>query len=738
MDYFFKKISKNIEVFVNCCRMLMFTGNSFNSVILRGSYMQKKVFSKAFNNLYKKNYTIIIKILIISLILVPALIITANPVSASESIRIGTYDNKPLLFEENDQIKGFMIDLMNYIADKEDWDFEFIHSSWENSLNNLKNKQVDMLVAIAYSEERDEIFDFTNESFLTNWGQIYSHKNINIQSLFDLEGKKVAVLKEDIYYVGNGGIKELLSKFDIKVEYIELDSYQEIYTTIQNKKVDVGVVNRIHGYQNENKYDIKRSPVVLNPIELRVAFLENNGKEVLQQIDKHLKKLKEDKTSYYFKRLDYWLQHTEGLIIPKYLQYSFMALGLFLLVAIIIIYITRLQVKSKTQELELSNKELEEKNDEIESAYQQVDDLSRKLKRTIELTDSLSKSALGKEEDFLSDLLHTAANLISETDYGSVYLYEGDKVKFIDTIGHDLSSLQQIPILRKNFSVGKENINIINNIISHTTKNMDEVLADKFTIATKPIKESLIFDLYLNKENIAGISLDIAKESDKKYGNNAIMVMNAFKSLASAFFTSQRYYKMQDEFQKDLILSIIQILEFHDSYTKDHSQNVALLSSKIAVQMGLSSDEINKAYWAGMVHDIGKILIPSDILNKNGKLTKEEFEQIKRHPCLGYKTLSQSKSLRDISEYVLHHHERWDGNGYPNKLYGEEIHIISQILTLADSWDAMRSDRSYRKGLAREVAIKEIINKKGLQFSPKVVDAFLKVLNNSSILTRVP
>ncbi|MFW6381851.1 MAG: HD-GYP domain-containing protein, partial [Bacillota bacterium] len=167
--------------------------------------------------------------------------------------------------------------------------------------------------------------------------------------------------------------------------------------------------------------------------------------------------------------------------------------------------------------------------------------------------------------------------------------------------------------------------------------------------------------------------------------------------------------------------------EIHDVYTRGHSQNVAELSREIARELDLSPTDINNAYWAGLVHDIGKTLVPDRILNKSGELTGEEFASIKKHSLWGYQTLNNSEYLQDIAEYVLYHHERWDGQGYPSGRAGEEIPIISRIICLADAWDAMRSRRAYRAPLSYEEALKELKENRREQFDPRVVDAFLNI-----------
>jgi len=173
----------------------------------------------------------------------------------------------------------------------------------------------------------------------------------------------------------------------------------------------------------------------------------------------------------------------------------------------------------------------------------------------------------------------------------------------------------------------------------------------------------------------------------------------------------------------------------YDRYTSGHSESVANIASNIAQKMSLSKNEIKDTYWAGMVHDIGKLLVPLHILNKDETLTDSEYELIKKHPYWGYKALSKSDSLKHIAKYVLHHHERWDGKGYPYALKGDEIPLISQILAVADAWDAMTSKRAYRDPLSTDEALEEIKNNIDKQFSPKITKVFLRSIVKKDNIT---
>lgn len=180
--------------------------------------------------------------------------------------------------------------------------------------------------------------------------------------------------------------------------------------------------------------------------------------------------------------------------------------------------------------------------------------------------------------------------------------------------------------------------------------------------------------------------------------------------------------------KEQLIISLTKFLEIHDTYTNGHSQNVANLSVMIGRAMQLSKQQLEDIYWAGLVHDIGKILVPLSILNKEGPLTDEEYDEVKIHPLWGYIALQAADDLKNIAIYIKHHHERWDGTGYPDRISGDEIPLISQILAISDAWDAMTSKRSYRNAMSISIAIEEIKKNRGTQFSPEITDVFIGML----------
>ena len=188
-----------------------------------------------------------------------------------------------------------------------------------------------------------------------------------------------------------------------------------------------------------------------------------------------------------------------------------------------------------------------------------------------------------------------------------------------------------------------------------------------------------------------------------------------------------------DELEKaylDTIGILRQTVEAKDPYTRGHSDRVSEYSVLIGTKMGLDENTIHTLKIGGLFHDIGKIGIPDSILLKESKLDNEEYSQIKNHPSIGAHILGDVDMFKDIMPMVLHHHERYDGRGYPSQLEGENIPLIARIAAIADTFDAMTSKRSYRDALPLDVVIAEIEKCSGTQFDPKIAPIFVDILKN--------
>jgi len=170
--------------------------------------------------------------------------------------------------------------------------------------------------------------------------------------------------------------------------------------------------------------------------------------------------------------------------------------------------------------------------------------------------------------------------------------------------------------------------------------------------------------------------------------------------------------------------SLISLIDLRDRYTGGHSSRVAAYSRQIALEMNLAHEDTEDIVLAAALHDIGKIGVPDSVLLKQGSLLEEEFEWIRKHPEFGWIAVRNVDGFQTASLMVLHHHERWDGKGYPGNLVRTDIPFGATVIAVADSFDALTTDRPYRKGRSPEDAAREIARCAGTQFNPDVVKAF--------------
>ncbi len=209
--------------------------------------------------------------------------------------------------------------------------------------------------------------------------------------------------------------------------------------------------------------------------------------------------------------------------------------------------------------------------------------------------------------------------------------------------------------------------------------------------------------------------------------NETDLLITAANEAAIAIENAQIYENLQDAFV-GTIKSLAETIDAKDAYTRGHSEKVSLYAEATARGLGLDGDELQTIRYAGYLHDVGKIGIPDAILTKPGKLTVEEFSVIKKHPVLSDRILKPVDFPFPVQPIVRHHHERYDGKGYPDNLSAMEIPLGARILAVADSYEAMTSDRPYRKALSVEKALGELERNRGTQFDPRVVDEFVKIV----------
>ncbi len=228
-------------------------------------------------------------------------------------------------------------------------------------------------------------------------------------------------------------------------------------------------------------------------------------------------------------------------------------------------------------------------------------------------------------------------------------------------------------------------------------------------------------------ENLFGWLVAFNHVDGLEFGTVEASLLSSVAAILGTHSGNVDLYRQQREFLASVVQAMTSAIDAKDPYTCGHSDRVARISVRLAQELGCDDETLNTLYMAGLVHDIGKIGINDSVLRKPGRLTAIEFEQIKMHPELGCKILADIKQLSNVLPVVLHHHEQWDGSGYPHQLVGEDIPWLARICAVADAYDAMSSDRPYRKGMPEEKVHAIFQGGSGSQWDPDVVNAFFTV-----------
>ena len=207
-----------------------------------------------------------------------------------------------------------------------------------------------------------------------------------------------------------------------------------------------------------------------------------------------------------------------------------------------------------------------------------------------------------------------------------------------------------------------------------------------------------------------------------------------YEETAAMNETLNDMFESLNESYKETIKVLSNAIEANDEYTRGHCDRVTYYALSIAKKLGFSQIENEQLEFSAILHDIGKISVPHHILNKEEKLTEKEWEIINKHPSVGYDIIQEVSFLRDAALVIRHHHEKFDGTGYPDHLYKENIPLMSRVISIADAYDAMTSVRVYRKKpLTKIQAIEELSKNSGTQFDPKVVELFIKLIVEDEI-----
>lgn len=329
-----------------------------------------------------------------------------------------------------------------------------------------------------------------------------------------------------------------------------------------------------------------------------------------------------------------------------------------------------------------------------------------------------------KKEEFYQTVVESACELIS-SPRGSLMIYDpvADELKIAASknISREVIENTRIKpglgIAGRAFQTG-ETIFVTDPAQNNQYKDFigKEEQKDPFIAIPLKLKETPfgVLNLHLSREKESFTDYDL-KFLTLLAGETAITLENI------------KLYESLENFYLEMVQTLARVIDAKDSYTGDHAGRARQKARRLAEELHMPAKMLRYVEYAALLHDIGKIGIDGGILSKPGKLTTEEYEEIKKHPAIGYQILSPIHFLGPVAQMVLYHQEWYNGMGYPEGLKGEEIPLGARIVATIDAWDAMRSDRPYRKALGTEIAESELTKGAGRQFDPEVVKAFLNL-----------
>jgi putative nucleotidyltransferase with HDIG domain len=372
------------------------------------------------------------------------------------------------------------------------------------------------------------------------------------------------------------------------------------------------------------------------------------------------------------------------------------------------------------------------------------------------------------EELFFEDLFEGGPSPVDARSHRSLeVLYRADKIaRDIEDFGQMLENLMDlilevIPASRGyiflvNRDTGKLNpyvrrapdsisddteIVVSNTILKAAVGEKESLLSNDALVDERFVHSRSISDLkvrsamcapLVNRGKVLGIIYVDSNDKSNLYSKDDLALLSAMALKAGISLDNARLYDDQRSLFYNAVETLVRAIQARDPYTSGHSARVSRYSLLIAEKLNLSTKEKHQLYLAAMLHDIGKIGIPDGLLNRKGKLTDEEIQHIRNHVTVGAQMLQALGEMHPIVPLILHHHEAWDGSGYPDGLSGTQIPLMSRILSVADTYDAMTSNRPYRTAMSGSEAVEELKRCAGLHFDPDIVDIFLRILDEQA------
>jgi polar amino acid transport system substrate-binding protein len=338
--------------------------------------------------------------------------------------------------------------------------------------------------------------------------------------------------------------------------------------------------------------------------------------------------------------------------------------------------------------------------------------------------------------EFIKKAFYSAFDLIPEAEKGSYFELMEGFYRPIVSKGYEPSLLMQLKFNEAD-SFMDYVCDDISNIQSYSqyvetrsNKQFSPTMIQLFKdLGTYDAFYTMYAPIIVNRKMLGILCLD--NFSDKPFSDFSLKILKFYAQMISNFYTLLLAKEKEVQNNQEIVMALVSAIEVNDVYTKGHGRRVQYFSTELAKALNLSKKEISDISTAALLHDVGKIGIPKEILNKPGKLTEAEYDIIKKHPIYTKQILENISNFQEVVDYAYCHHEYYNGKGYPQGLKGDQIPLGAMIIMISDVYDALTDDRAYRKAFSKEKAIEIIEANVGIMFDPGIVDVALDVFKRN-------
>ena len=402
-------------------------------------------------------------------------------------------------------------------------------------------------------------------------------------------------------------------------------------------------------------------------------------------------------------------------------------------------------LEDRLEEIEYLNINLEERIEEIEEANYKIADLASELEeknfglsQAVERLQALYTMGLAvnatMDLDKLLQLLSRESQETLKAQVAYILIKNDDaetlSVKAANGLSEDFDIKQNIPIVPGGVSYW-----VIQNKQPKLVEDIGRNLEFSKMSRLGFVRESVICAPLTDKDKVIGTITVANPLNGQKFGLSDLELLSTIAAQASVAIRNASLYEEQETTYLNTVQALVSTIEASDAYTRGHSERVTKFCLALAKNMGIQGNMLKQLEQAAILHDIGKIGIDISLLHKKEELTPSDIEVLKLHPSIGVRILEPIHFLGTVREIIEQHHERFDGSGYPRGLSGKNWRIEAKILAICDTFDAMTSDRPYRKALSEEIAIQEILDQAGRQFDPEVASCFVQMYKEGQLPT---